>query len=106
MYLNLTVLAGRLAATPEFKTFESGSILVRCLVTVRTEEPRRRIDVIPVVMWNPSEAQTEELRDAERGETVWVAGSTQRRFWPQGEGRSSSTEIVAHEMRIKKEVSA
>ena len=53
MDLNVVVLAGRLAAQPEVRTFESGATLMRLLVTVRSAEPRTRLDVIPVVQWNP-----------------------------------------------------
>ena len=53
MDLNLVVLAGRLAAPPELRAFESGATLIRYLVTVRSEEPRRRVDVVPVTLWNP-----------------------------------------------------
>ena len=36
MDMNVLVLFGKLAAPPELRTFESGSSLVRSLVTVRT----------------------------------------------------------------------
>ncbi len=47
MDLNLVVLAGRLAATPEVRTFESGTTLTKYLITVRNEDIRL-VDVIPV----------------------------------------------------------
>ena len=101
MDMNVVVLAGRLASDAEVRTFESGATLARLLVTVREEEPRRRIDVVPVVMWNPD---VEEVSDWVRGESVWVAGAVQRRFWSEGEGgRMSRIEIVAHEVQIQKE---
>lgn len=101
MDLNLIVLAGRLAAEPEIRTFESGATLMRLLVTVRSEEPRRRLDVIPVVQWNPD---PDDLRDSPmRGRAVWVAGAVQRRFWSAGAGRTSRIEIVAHEVAIRDE---
>ncbi len=101
MELNLVVLAGQLASEPEIRTFESGSNLLRLLVTVRSTEPRRRIDVIPVVMWNPPE----DLLDVEveLGESVWIAGSVQRRFWAETDGRRSRLEVVAHEVTFRKE---
>ena len=103
MDLNLIVLAGRLAAEPEIRTFESGATLMRLLVTVRSEEPRRRLDVIPVVRWNPD---PEELQDSPlRGRAVWVAGTVQRRFRSTGAGRTSRIEIVAHEVAIRDEES-
>lgn len=104
MDLNLIVIAGRIAAEPEIITFASGAKLLRLLVTVRSEEPRRRIDVLPVVLWDPDDEVLPELPC--RGAPVWVAGSVQRRFWSSGEGRTSKVEIVAHDVRIRSDVSA
>jgi single-stranded DNA-binding protein len=98
MDLNLVVLAGRVAADPEIRRFDSGRILLRLLVTVRSTEPRSRIDVVPVVMWSPER----DLVDAVTlGESVWVAGSVQRRFWSADDGRRSRLEIVAHEILVR-----
>lgn len=99
MDLNLTVLAGRLAAPPEIRQFESGSRLARYLVTVRTEEPRRRVDVIPITLWDPPE----ELLDAEPapGSRLWVAAALQRRFWSVEEGRRSRLEVVADQVCLR-----
>lgn len=92
--LNITVLAGRLATDPEIRTFPSGTCLIRYLVTVRTERPRRRVDVLPVTLWDPS---AEDLADpGERGTPVFVVGAVQRRFWSEGRGRTSRVEIIAH----------
>lgn len=101
MDLNLVVIAGRIAAEPDVRTFESGSTLMRLLVTVRSEEPRRRIDVIPVVQWNP---EPDSIRDElQRGRGVWVVGALQRRFWSAEDGRLSRVEIVAHEITLRDE---
>jgi len=91
MDLNLVVLAGRLAAAPEVRTFDNGSILVRYLVTTRSERPRRRIDVVPVVLWDADE----HCGGLERGDRVWVAGAVQRRFWSDDRNRRSRIEVVA-----------
>jgi single-stranded DNA-binding protein len=68
------------------------------LVTVRTESPTRRVDVIPVTLWDPPE----ELLNGnlKPGRRVWVAGSVQRRFWSgdQDEGRRSRLEVVAEQI--------
>lgn len=101
MDLNLVVVAGRIAAEPEVRTFESGATLTRLLVTVRSEEPRHRIDVIPVVQWNPDPDSVPN--GSVRGRPVWVAGRVQRRFWSVGDGRESRIEIVAHEITIRDE---
>jgi single-strand DNA-binding protein len=97
--LNLVVLAGRLAAPPEIRQFESGSRLARYLVTVRSEEPRRRVDVVPVVLWDPPD----DLLDAEPdpGRSLWIAGSVQRRFWSGAEGRRSRLEVVADQVCLR-----
>jgi single-stranded DNA-binding protein len=99
MDLNLIVLGGRIAAEPEILTFASGTRLLRLLVTVRSEQPRKRIDVLPVVLWDPDD---DAIPDRPcRGLPVWVAGSVQRRFWSVGEGRTSRVEIVAHDVQIR-----
>lgn len=100
MDLNVVVLAGRVAADPEIRTFESGSTILRLLVTVRSSEPRRRIDVVPVVLWNPDDDVVEGVTV---GRPVWVAGSVQRRFWSADDGRRSRLEVVAHEVTLRDE---
>jgi single-stranded DNA-binding protein len=99
MDLNLVVVSGRLAAPPEIRQFESGARLARYLVTVRSEEPARRVDVLPVTLWDP----TDELVDAEPtpGTRVWVAGSVQRRFWSGSDGRRSRIELVADQVCVR-----
>jgi len=96
MDLNLVVLSGKLAAPVELRQFESGSRLARYLVTIRSEQPKRRVDVIPVARWDPPA----DDRIPEVGEQVWVAGSVQRRFWEAPEGRRSRLEVVAYEVRF------
>jgi single-strand DNA-binding protein len=99
MDLNLVVLAGRLAAPPELRVFASGSRLIRYLVTVRTKEPRRRVDVVPVTLWDPSDEQAGA--DVAPGRRVWVAGTVQRRFWEGPEGRRSRLEVVADQVQLR-----
>ncbi|HEX9643683.1 MAG TPA: single-stranded DNA-binding protein [Acidimicrobiia bacterium] len=104
MDLNLVVLAGKLAAPPELRTFDSGTRLLRFLVTARSEEPRRRVDVVPVTLWDPDDAmvaQVETLDLGDHGRRLWVAGAVQRRFWEAPEGRRSRLEVVAHQVDIK-----
>ena len=98
MDLNLVVICGRLASPGELQEFESGSRLLRLLITLRTEEPRRRIDVVPVTLWNPEEDLVEAVK--ERGVRIWAVGAVQRRFWGDFEGRRSRIEIVAHEVTV------
>ena len=93
MDMNLVVLAGTLATAPELREFESGARLLRLLVTVRQDEPRKRVDVVPVTLWDPpQELMAEHL---ERGRRVLVVGAAQRRFWEAKEGRKNRVEIVA-----------
>ncbi|MBA2336402.1 MAG: single-stranded DNA-binding protein [Acidimicrobiia bacterium] len=92
--INLVVIAGRLSADPESRTLESGTTLVRFLVTVRLSQPRRRVDVIPVTMWEPPD---DLIADPPlRGDRVWFTGNIRRRFWEGPEGRRSRLEVVAH----------
>ncbi|MGI9648283.1 MAG: single-stranded DNA-binding protein [Acidimicrobiia bacterium] len=93
MDINLVVMVGSLAAAPELREFDSGARLLRLLVTVRTAEPRKRVDVIPVTLWDPPAELL--AADLERGRRVWVCGGAQRRFWEAKEGRRNRVEIVA-----------
>ena len=98
MDLNLIVLCGRLAVDAEVRTFDSGSRLIRYLVTTRIDYPRRRVDVIPVTLWDP----TDDLVAAAgaKGERVWVCGSVNRRYWESTDGRRSRIEVVAEQIKI------
>lgn len=97
--LNVAVIAGTLSAPPEIRTFESGTKLARYLVTVRSTEPRKRVDVIPVVQWEPPDDGTVE--DLDRGDRVYIAGTVQRRFWNAPDGRRSRLEVVAHHVELR-----
>lgn len=99
MDLNLIVLCGRLAVDGELREFDSGSRLVRYLVTTRVDFPRKRIDVIPVTLWDPPRDLVDE--PGLRGERVWVCGSVQRRYWESPDGRRTRVEIVAEQVNFK-----
>ncbi len=98
MDFNVVVLAGKLAVRPEIRRFESGSSLVRCLITVRTDQPRRRVDVVPVTLWDPP--SDHEILGADVAEHVWAAGSVQRRFWESAGQRQSRLEVVASHIQL------
>jgi len=98
MDFNIVVLAGKLAAPPELREFESGSRLVRSLITVRSTAPRRRVDVVPVTLWDPDPEH--EILTANAGEGVWASGAVQRRFWSSFEGRKSRLEVVANHVEL------
>lgn len=99
MDINLAVLAGRLAAPAEHRRFESGAEYLRLLVTVRTQEPRARVDVIPVTLWDPPQ---DLVRDCDGvGMRLWVAGALQRRFWAGTDGRKSRLEMIARHVELR-----
>lgn len=99
MDMNVVVLFGKLAASPELRNFESGSSLVRSLVTVRTAAPRRRVDVIPVILWDPDPAHP--LLSASAGTKVFAVCSVQRRFWTADKERQSRLEVVARHIELE-----
>lgn len=99
MDLNVVVLCGRLAAAPEVRRFDGAASLVRYLLTIRSDRPRRRIDVVPVTFWGPDEDDPDA--QFSQGDELWVAGSVQRRFWESDGGRRSRIEIVAHHVELR-----
>lgn len=98
MEVNLVVLSGTTAAPAEHRVFDSGAELARLLVTVRSESPSRRVDVIPMTVWDPSPDLL--TATADRGVRVWVAGAVQRRFWDSDGSRKSRLEVVAHHVEV------
>lgn len=101
MDMNVVVLLGSLAVPPELRTFESGSSLVRALITVRTNAPRRRVDVVPVTLWNPR--ADDPLLSASAGAKVFAVCSVQRRFFTAAQGRQSRLEIVAQHLELEEQ---
>ena len=98
MDLNVVVLAGLLASLPELLTLESGMRCAKMLVAVKTESPRKRLDVLPVVWWNPPEQWAPA--SFQKGQRVLVSGALQRRFWEASEGRRSRIEIIAETVSL------
>ena len=99
MDFNLVVLGGRLAAPPELRVFESGARLLRYLVTVKSDEPLRRVDVLPVTLWDPHDDLIRQ--DPQPGNRLWTVGSVQRRFWDGTDGRRSRIELVAASVSLR-----
>ncbi|MEE8374990.1 MAG: single-stranded DNA-binding protein [Acidimicrobiia bacterium] len=99
MDLNLMVLCGQLTTNAEQRVFDSGTRLIRYLVTVRADHPRRRVDVIPVTLWDPPEDLVAE--PGEKGDRIWVCGSVQRRFWESPDGSTSRIEVVAEQVNFE-----
>ncbi len=96
---NIVVLAGHLAAPPELREVEGGRRLVRYLVTTRTDSPHKRIDVVPVILWDPPASLLAE--DPPPGHPIFVAATVQRRFWEAKGGRRSRVEIVAGQVCLR-----
>lgn len=103
MDLNLYVLCGRLATKPELREFESGTRLLRILLTVRRSDPTPRVDVIPVTWWRDDDnaALFDDLADLEPGRRIWVTGEIQRRFWQGQDGRRSQIECLANAINTR-----
>lgn len=99
MDLNLTVLCGHLAVDAEIRQLDSGTVIIRYLVTVRTEFPRRRVDVIPVTHWDPVPKVLEN--PGSKGDRIWICGSAQKRFWESVDGRRGRMEIVAEQVMLE-----
>ena len=91
---NRVEITGNMATAPEIKDLASGTVIARLLVTVRVEFPRRRVDVIPVTIWNP----TANVEMIAKGDRVSVVGSIQRRYWESPDGRRSRMEVVARDV--------
>lgn len=104
MDLNLVVLCGRLAAPPEHRNFDSGMSQLRLLVTVISDTPRRRLDLLPVTCWDPADDLVDGSLNS--GMRVWVSGRLQRRLPEEvgaGEPRSG-LEVVATSVARREEL--
>jgi len=90
---NAVALRGRLAADAELRVFDSGRRLIRLLVVAQDDYPVRRVDVVPVTVWDPPD----DLADhpAEMGRPISVCGSVRRRFWEIGDAEEITVEVVA-----------
>lgn len=99
--LNLSVLCGRLATEPELSVHDSGSRTLMFLVTVAARHPRRRIDVVPVTLYDPPDELVDDLPGPNA--RVWVTGAVQRRAQDGPEGRRTRIEIVADQVAVIEE---
>ncbi|MGF1667483.1 MAG: single-stranded DNA-binding protein [Acidimicrobiia bacterium] len=90
--LNLVVICGRVASAPDLRHDDSGTRQLRMLVTLRGDRPRRRIDVLPVTVWDPEDHLVDPGLPV--GARVMVAGMVQRSL-PEGpEGQRSRLEVI------------
>ena len=88
----MAALTGRAAGV------RSGTHLLRLLISPRTEEPTRRVDVVPVTLWDPEEDLVEAVKEG--CIRIWAVGAVQRRFWDGSDGRRSRLEIVALQVTV------
>ena len=101
MDMNFIILWGQLSTDPELRVFDSGTRLIRYLITVRADYPKRRVDVIPVTLWDPPDHIVDS--PGVKGKRVWVCGSLQRRYWESPDGRRSRIEVVADQVKVREE---
>lgn len=92
--LNIVVLAGHLATEPDLQHFATGDRRLRLRLSVVSEGPPRRVEVLPVTMWQPPPG-AEALPIAT---PVTVGGIVRRRFRATPGGRTSTVEIVADQL--------
>jgi single-strand DNA-binding protein len=93
--VNVVVLAGRLSDEPEVKEMPSGDKVTRFRLHV--PEAGRRVLPLPVSAWDrvPRKACEPLLK----GDAVLVRGPLIRRFFRDGGGGRSVTEVVATEVK-------
>ena len=93
--VNVVVLAGRLTDVPEVKSMPSGDEVTRFRLHV--PEAGKRVLPLPISAW-----ERLARRGCERlakGDAVLVRGHLVRRFFRDGAGGRSVTEVVATEVR-------
>lgn len=91
--LNLSVLCGRLATEPDVVVCDSGARRIQFLLTVHARHPNRRVDVVPVTLYDPPDWLVDDLPG--QNSRIWVTGAFQRRSQDGPEGRRARIEVVA-----------
>lgn len=91
--MNVVVLGGTIAAPPELLIGPTGAVRWRYLLSVRSSRPRRRVDVLPVTVWELQKGPSND--DFSVGDKIWVHAALQRRFLSAPEGQRSRLELVA-----------
>jgi single-strand DNA-binding protein len=93
--VNVVVLAGRLSDQPEVKELPSGDHVTRFRLHV--PETGKRVLPLPVSAWDKlARKGCERLT---KGDAVLVRGHLVRRFFRDGGGGRSVTEVVATEVK-------
>lgn len=93
--VNVVVLAGRLSDAPELKTMPSGDQVARFRLAI--PEEGRRLLPLPVSAWDRLPRRASEALG--KGDAVLVRGHLIRRFYRDGGGGRSVTEVVATEVK-------
>jgi single-strand DNA-binding protein len=93
--VNVVVLAGRLSDAPELKTMPSGDQVARFRVAI--PEEGKRLLPLPVSVWDRLPRRACEA--LVKGDPVLVRGHLIRRFYRDGGGGRSVTEVVATEVK-------
>ena len=88
MDCNFVALGGRLVATPDVDDAGRVSSL---LVTVRSDHPTSRVDVVRVAVEEPDP----HLAAVPAGTRLWIAGSLRRRFRHGSMCRTSRIEVAS-----------
>jgi single-strand DNA-binding protein len=93
--VNVVVLAGRLSDSPEVKSMPSGDQVTRFRLYV--PEAGKRVLPLPVSAWD--KLARKGCQSLVKGDAVLVRGHLVRRFFRDGGGGRSITEVVATEVR-------
>lgn len=103
--INTVNLVGSIATVPEVVLAENGTKKIRFLITMRTDEPRTRIDVVPVTLWDDGDLDRSMLVDGDEmpvavGDRAAVTARLQRHVWETQEGIQSRLEVVATRVEL------
>ena len=98
MDINLTLINGTLAVPAMIDIGDDGARILRSLVLVRSER-RRRVDVIPVRMTDPSAELRPDMLGA--GQRVFVAGALMRRCRQEGSESGGRLEVTADSFTVQ-----
>ncbi len=93
--VNLVVLAGRLSADPEFIEMPSGDTVAR--LRLQVPEPGKRLLPLPVAAWD--RLAKRGCKGLAKGDQVMVHGQLIRRFFRDGGGGRSVTEVLATDIK-------
>jgi single-strand DNA-binding protein len=93
--VNVVILAGKLADAPEVKELPSGDLVARFRLSV--PESGKRVLPLPVSAWD--RMARKGCDRLTKGDDVLVRGHLVRRFFRDGGGGRSITEVVATEVK-------